>query len=96
MLLIYPMVCLIILQRIHGWYTLIFLLHKATIPQQFIVDVESTLTKDKLFEPTLEPTLENGLADDLFEAMEDITEEIGNCLYCNATYLECGGILQSF
>ena len=43
-----------------------------TLTSKIIVNIDSTLTKDKLFDPTLEPTIDHGLAEDLFQVIDDI------------------------
>lgn len=62
----------------------------ASIPTDFIVDLESILNKDHLFEPALTPTLDHGLSEDLFDAFDGIEEDIINCPYCDVSVLKCG------
>jgi len=64
-------------------------LANATVAREIIVSIDSTLTRDKLFDPSLEPTIDNGLADDLFDVIDDIE---GDCAIesCDASILKCG------
>jgi len=61
----------------------------ASLPSSFVVNVESTLTKDKFFDPTLEPTIDHGVANELFDAIDDIED---NCAVesCDASIMKCG------
>ena len=43
-----------------------------TLTSKIIVNIDSTLTKDKVFDPSLEPTIDHGLAEDLFQVIDDI------------------------
>lgn len=64
-------------------------LANGTLTSKIIVNIDSTLTKDKVFDPSLEPTIDHGLAEDLFQVIDDIE---GDCTVesCDASIMKCG------
>ena len=57
---------------------------------EFVVTVEATLNKDKLFDPSLEPTLDDGDAGSLFDTIDEIEDDTDTCSYCDVTVQKCG------
>ena len=70
-------------------FTFSFLKNLATLPGTIVVELESTMTRDKLFQPTLEPTFEHGLAEDLFEAIDNLEDDCATDA-CDASIMKCG------
>jgi len=61
----------------------------ASLPGRIVVNLDSSLTKDKLFEPSLEPNFDQGLAEDLFQVINNLE---GDCATesCDASIMKCG------